>query len=85
MVNDLRHVMQHCQSFQTHDAQDDQDSHKWLFILMQISAKAGLKKHGFLVKEVLLKVFMQFNDLDVMMSFDPTILPPAQMKSVLGC
>ncbi|CAK9034338.1 CCHC-type domain-containing protein, partial [Durusdinium trenchii] len=53
-------------------------------ILTQMSARAGLIKHGKNAEKVLLKEFTQFKDMDVMEALDPDKLTPQQIKDALG-
>jgi Reverse transcriptase (RNA-dependent DNA polymerase). len=53
-------------------------------ILTQMSARAGLVKHGRDVEKVLLKEFTQFKDMDVMEALDLDKLAPQQIKDALG-
>jgi Histone chaperone involved in gene silencing len=53
-------------------------------ILTQMSARAGLVKHGKNAEKVLLKEFHQFKDMDVMEALDPDKLTPQQIRDALG-
>lgn len=53
-------------------------------ILTQMSARAGLVKHGKDAEKVLLKEFHQFKNMDVMEALDPDKLTPQQIKDALG-
>jgi hypothetical protein len=53
------------------------------WVMNQMTAKAGLAKHGEFAEEALLKEFMQHRDLDVYEILDPLTLTPEQKKAAL--
>jgi hypothetical protein len=53
------------------------------FVMMQMTAKAGIKKHGQVAVDALFDEFLQLHDLGVFQALDPTKLPRAQKKGAL--
>ena len=53
-------------------------------VFAQMLAKSGLKKHGVLAKQALLKEFAQLNDVEVMEPLDHDDLSVQCKKSALG-
>ena len=53
------------------------------FVMTQMSAKAGIKKHGRKAEEALMKEFAQLEDLSVFEGLDATKLTKEQRKSAL--
>jgi hypothetical protein len=53
------------------------------FILTQMSANAGIKKHGREAEEALMAEFAQLHDLSVFEGLDPTTLTKAQRREAL--
>ena len=52
-------------------------------IMMQMSAKAGIKKHGQIAVDALYEAFCQLHDLGVFLAQDPKKLSRAQKKAAL--
>ena len=52
-------------------------------IIMQMTAKAGIKKHSQLVMDTLFEEFFQLHDLGVFLAQDPKNLTRAQKKAAL--
>lgn len=53
-------------------------------VLLQMSASAGLRKHGKEAEKALLKEFQQFKGMDVMDVLDPDLLSDEQKEEALG-
>jgi hypothetical protein len=53
-------------------------------VLTQMSARAGLIKHGKNAEKVLMKEFAQFKDMDVMEALDPDLLTKEQIQQALN-
>jgi Nucleic-acid-binding protein possibly involved in ribosomal biogenesis len=53
-------------------------------MLLQMSANAGIRKHGKEAEKMLLKEFQQFKNMDVMDVLDPDSLTPEQKMEALG-
>ena len=53
------------------------------FVMTQMSAKAGIKKHGRKAEEALMAEFAQLEDLSVFEAIDPTTLTSDQRKGAL--
>jgi hypothetical protein len=87
----LRDAMDHPHGSQAYHGpvqllQTDQDSHfKFIFewVMTQMTAKAGLEKHGEFAETALLKEFSQHQDLDVWEILDPATLTYEQRKGAL--
>ena len=53
------------------------------FIMTQMSAKAGIKKHGKAAEAAMMKEFAQLENLNVYQAIDPKALTPQQKKEAL--
>ena len=53
------------------------------FIMTQMSAKAGIKKHGKAAEAAMMKEFAQLENLNVYQALDPTTLTPQQKRGAL--